>query len=99
MGSSLGLQMEISKSCLLIICGCVFNHPEMQWLKTAMLTDRHSGQGLVGTAALQRLPSSGAAARSHLKARLAVTGTLEGLWQECLPLAVWLLTMGRKLQG
>lgn len=70
--------MEISKSRLLIICGCVFNDPEMQWLKTATLTDLHSGQG---SAALQPLPSSGAAARSHPKARLAVAGPSEGLWR------------------
>lgn len=78
--------MEISKSRLLIICGCVFNDPEMQWLKTATLTDLHSGQGSAGTAALRPLPSSGAAARSHPKARLAVArpsvaGPSEGLWR------------------
>lgn len=73
--------MEISKSRLLIICGCVFNDPEMQWLKTATLTDLHSGQGSAGTAALRPLSSSGAAARSHPKARLAVAGPSEGLWR------------------
>lgn len=95
-----GSRPKISKSCVVIICWCMIDHPKTWLLETVMafilLTNLQLGQGLAGWLSLQQLPSSGAAGRNPLKTHLlsvwwlvlAVGGTSAALWLECLHVAL-----------